>query len=313
MSSWRRSLRLTQVDNAQLRAALVDEPTRRGRAGCRTRGRPRERRRGSGRTAVVDALTAHSVRSAEPATVGASPALVRAPGSKRRARRARRHRTSPASPTSKPCVLSSRESSHAARSRSPTSATCSARAASTSFRSSTGSTPRASPGAGRRADPRRAPVESRWEAATTLGLGETAPDAVRLADSQREVEALGAHVASRQIALARASRSFALLASLTECRREEQHRLRPATRRPQVPGLVRDAEATIYNPLGALGSRGGTYRRPIAGDKCPVQGRSSVGCGGSGSLLRRLAVPVVLGAALGRFDLEHDALDRDHA
>ena len=102
----------------------------------------------------------------------------------------------------------------------------------------------------RRADPRRRGSRNSRrsrgsvarEAAATFGLGETAPDAVRLADTEREVEAVVAHLALRADRLRTRFAQLPLVASFAERRREEQHRLRAAARCTQMPRLVNDAQ-----------------------------------------------------------------------
>src|SRR5205085_9025230 len=69
-----------------------------------------------------------------------------------------------------------------------------------------------------------------------LGFGEAAPDAVRLADAERVLEALGL---DRALAADRLGLGFALVAlvlALRRRRREEERRLGTAAGRAQLPG-----------------------------------------------------------------------------
>ena len=108
--------------------------------------------------------------------------------------------------------------------------------------------------------------------AATFGFGEAAPDAVRLAHAQREVEALLLHDALRADLFALASRDFALVAPFGDRRREEQRRLRAAARRLQMPRFVNDAERhAMTPPPRTAGQRRNVSAPPVAVTNGPGQ------------------------------------------
>jgi len=88
-----------------------------------------------------------------------------------------------------------------------------------------------------------------------LGLGEAAPDSVRLADPHREVQAVVTHAALRADLLGVRFSRLAIVSPLGRRRREEQCRFGTATRRFQVPSLVNKTECHAYSvrehPLSA--------------------------------------------------------------
>src|SRR5215218_9354961 len=72
-----------------------------------------------------------------------------------------------------------------------------------------------------------------------LGFGEAAPDAVRLTDAERVVEALGLHRALATDRLGLGFAQVALVLALRRRRREEQRRLRAPARGAQLPRAFR--------------------------------------------------------------------------
>ena len=150
----------------------------------------------------------------------------------------------------------------------------------------TSSTPRAYPASRRHADPgpRVARRSVAWEATTTLDLGEAAPDAVRFPDSQREVETLLAHIASRADApspVLRAARAPRVV------HRASAGRTAPTpvrgTPRSDARSRERCRAPPCPTPSGPLDPRRNVSAGPRR-DNWPAQGRSSVRRGGSGSL-----------------------------
>ena len=101
------------------------------------------------------------------------------------------------------------------------------------------------------------------EERSALRLGEAAPDPVRLADPNREPEAVVAHVTLRADLLGVVLTRFSIFTPF-RCRRWKEHRgFGTSTRCSQVPGLVNQAECHSYSvpefPLSA---------RKVSGRSC---------------------------------------------
>src|SRR5262249_54704016 len=140
-----------------------------------------------------------------------------------------------------------------------------------------------------------------------FGLGEAAPDAVRLADAERVVEALGLHRALVTDRLGLGLAGVALVLALGGGRREEEDRLRTAARGAHLPRPLRHLD------------RHGPSRSIRRGDRIPLPCTRQGPKRAVFDLLRPVPpggappgpVPVVAGPALLGLDLEHEPLDGD--